>query len=122
MIGRGFISELVIAFLVIALSVLLFNPFGWWMSNQTLMTANVALVVIFVVFATLVWRERAHDEREHLHRQLSSRVAYVAGTAVLVIGVVAEAFEHRVDLWLVVTLCVMVLAKIGGLIYSQIKH
>ena len=122
MIKRSLVSELFIAFLVVVLSILLLDSCNWWMSNQLLMLINVLLVAVVVVFATFVWREQARDEREQFHRQMASRVAYLAGVSVLVIGVVVEGLEHRVDQWLIITLCAMVLAKIGGLIYSQLKH
>ena len=122
MIKRSLVSELSIAFLVVVLSILLLDSYNWWMSNQLLMLINVLLVAVVVVFATFVWREQARDEREQLHRQMASRVAYVAGVAVLVTGVVVEGLSHKVDQWLMITLCAMVLAKIGGLIYGQLKH
>src|SRR3989338_4412829 len=101
MIKRNFISELLVALSVVGLSILLLDSYNWWMSNQLLMLTNVLLVAVCVTFAAFVWREQARDEREQLHRAAASRVAYLAGVAVLVIGVVVEGLDHQVAQWLI---------------------
>jgi len=79
-------------------------------------------LVIFALFAIFIWRENTKDEREGLHKMMAGRIAFLAGTSVLVIGISIQSFRHELDFWLVLTLGIMILAKIIGLIYSRIKY
>ena len=117
-----FIAEVTIAVALIALTLLLLNPVGSWMPDMATELLILGVLVIFAVFANFVWRESARDERELLHRLIAGRVAFLVGTAGLVVGVIAQALRGTVDPWLVGGLVVMVLAKIAGLVYSQLKH
>ena len=112
-------KEIFIAIILVVLLVLLNNPFSLWMPSSVLMTLVVALAVIFAVFAGLLWRERARDEREEHHRANAGRIAFLAGTSVLVLGIVIQSFQHNLDVWLVYALGVMLLSKIFALIYSK---
>ena len=117
-----FIAEVTIAVALIALTLLLLNPVGSWMPDMATELLILGVLVIFAVFANFVWRESARDERELLHRLIAGRVAFLVGAAGLVVGVIAQALRGTVDPWLVGGLVVMVLAKIAGLVYSQLKH
>lgn len=80
------------------------------------------LVILFCIFASFIWKENARDERENLHKMIAGRIAFLAGSAVLVIGIVLQSLSHQLDVWLVITLVVMILAKAAGLIYSRVKQ
>lgn len=92
------------------------------MPNTLLIMMVVGLVVVFALFASFIWRENAHDEREGLHRMIAGRVAFIVGSGVMVLGIIVQSIKHNLDPWLVFILGVMILAKIGGIIYSRIKH
>ena len=80
----------------------------------------VGLVVFFALFAGYMWRERARDEREELHKLAAGRVGYIAGGSVLTIGIAYQTFFiHSVDVWLVIALAVMVIGKLFGLLYKR---
>lgn len=115
-------SEIIIASLFIVFLFLCLNPFGWFMYTMWEMLILVLLVIIFAVFAVFVWREGQGDERDIMHRMLAGRHAFLAGTTTLLVGIVVQSLQHDLDHWLVITLGVMVLAKIFGLIYSQKKY
>ena len=104
-----------------ALLLVLLNPFGWWMPTAMAMMLTAALVAVFAVFASFVWREKPRDEREGLHRLLGGRWAFLAGALVLVVGIIVGEFAHNLDPWLPLALGAMILAKIVGLIYGRIK-
>ena len=120
--NNQFITEMIISAVLIVLVVALLNPFGWWMPDMMAMTIMLVLIVVFAVFASFVWQEKARDERELLHKMVAGRLAFLVGSAVLVIGIVVESFSHEIDQWLVVTLTAMILAKLFGLIYSRTKN
>jgi len=116
------IVEIILAVVVIILAVTLLNPTGLFMPQTAVMGLIAVFAVIVGIFAGLIWRERARDEREILLRQIASRGAYVAGLVVVAVGIISQELQHRLDPWLVTILVVMVVAKLVGLIYGQIKH
>lgn len=119
---NNLIQEIAVSLILIVLLVLFLNPFGFWMPTTLLMMLVLGLVVVFVVFASFVWKENSRDEREGLHKMMASRIAFLAGTAVLVVAIIVQSFKHELDFWLVLTLGIMILAKIIGLIYSRVRH
>ncbi|MDQ3076883.1 MAG: hypothetical protein M3Q63_02420, partial [bacterium] len=70
-------------------------------------------------FATFILRENVRDERDGMHRLLAGRMAFLLGSITLVIGILVQAYSHTVDIWLVLTLVVMVLTKMGTRLYSD---
>jgi len=119
---NNLLQEISISGILIILLVLFLNPFGFWMPNALLMMTVLGFVVVFVVFASFVWKENSRDEREGLHKMMAGRIAFLVGTAILVIGIIVQSFKHELDFWLVLTLGTMILAKIIGLIYGRIKN
>lgn len=79
------------------------------------------LVIVFMVFAAFVWKERARDEREEQHRLVSGRVSFLCGALMLLIGIVAESYRGTPDPWLLAALGSMVIAKLSTRVYGQIK-
>ena len=92
------------------------------MPSALFMMMVLGLVVVFVVFASFVWKENSRDEREGLHKMIAGRIAFLVGAALLVIGIVVQSFKHELDFWMVCTLGAMILAKIIGRIYGRIKY
>ena len=119
---NNFLQEIFISLVLIVLLISFLNPFGFWMPTILLMMMVLGLIVVFSVFVSFIWRENARDEREGLHKMMAGRIAFLAGTAILVIGIIVQSFKHELDFWLVLTLGTMILAKIIGLIYSRTKH
>lgn len=114
------LQEISISIILIILLVLLFvNPF---MYGALFMMVIIGLIIAFALFAIFIWKENARDERETLHKIMASRIAFLAGTGILVIGIVVQSFGHKLDPWLIITLGIMIIAKIAGLIYGQFKN
>lgn len=82
----------------------------------------VFLIAIFGMFVAVVWKEQVRDEREGLHRMIAGRFAFLVGSSILVIGIIAQALDHASDPWLIYALVGMLIAKILGLIYGHSKH
>ena len=119
---NNFLQEIIVAVVLIVLLVSFLNPFELWMPPVLLMMMVLGLVVVFALFASFIWKENARDEREGLHKMMAGRIAFLAGTAVLVTAIIVQSFRHELDLWLVLTLGTMILAKIIGLIYGRARH
>jgi uncharacterized membrane protein len=118
----NFIGETIISIVLIALLVFFLNPLELMMPQSMHVIMIPLLVVLFIVFAGVLWKETSGDERENLHKFIASRFAYFAAIATLVIGIVMQSFQKAIDPWLIITICVALLAKIAGLIYGYFKH
>ena len=119
---NNFLQEVIVSVVLIVLLILFLNPFEFWMPPVLLMMMVLGLVLVFALFASFIWRENSRDEREGLHKMMAGRIAFLAGTASLVIGIIVQSFRHELDFWFVFTLGIMILAKIGALIYGRIKY
>ncbi len=114
-------SEILVSVLLIVLLALFLNPFQWFMPSMMVATLLCILVVIFLVFAIFMWKEKTHDEGEQVHKMLAGRVAFLAGAAVLVVGICVQEAQGKLDPWLLYTLAVMILAKLGTFLYGRSK-
>lgn len=118
--NNEFIKEIVASVVLIVLLAAFLNPFA--IPTMFEMMLLLALLVAFAFFATYIWKERSRDERESLHTMLAGRDAFLAGATILVIGIILQSLNHALDPWLVITLTVMVLAKMISLIRAQLRH
>lgn len=115
-------QEIIVSSVLILLLILLADPFGWSQYFMMSFITICSVIVAFIFFAGLVWRERAKDEREDFHRMMAGRFAYLAGAAVLITGTIYQKMNSQLDKWLIVALSVMVFGKLIGLVYSKIRH
>lgn len=114
-------SEVLIPVLLIALLALFLNPFSWYMPSMLVMSALCLLVLLFFIFGVFIWKEKAVDEREQIHKMLAGRIAFLVGSAVLIIGICVQEYQKNLDPWLVYTLAAMVLAKLGTFLYGRTR-
>ena len=91
------------------------------MPGYVVMALLIGAIVLYIVFAIFLWREKSGDERDTFHRLFADRIAYLTGSALLVIGIVVGELQHMLDPWLIFALAVMVIAKVGALVYSKMK-
>lgn len=115
-------SEKVVTVLLVLFLIWFANPFGFWMTDAFHMTLLGLIVTLFAIFAMFLWRELVVDEREQLHRFIGTRFAYTAGGVLLLVGIIVQAFSHKIDPWLPFVLTGMVLAKILGRYYAEKRY
>ena len=113
------LQEAVVSAILVVLLVFFIDPLQAWMPSASAMLFVALLVAVFGVFAGLVWRERAEDERDNLHRLLAGRMGFLTGAVVLVAGITVESVQHSLDPWLVYALAAMVFAKVAGSLYGR---
>jgi hypothetical protein len=105
-------KETAVTIALIVIAVLLLNPFGFWMPDMMVMCMLATALVLFGIFASFILREKSVDEREAQHKSLAGRNAFLAGSGILMLGIVIQGYTHAVDPWLVVALIGMVIVKI----------
>lgn len=113
------LKETIVTVALIAIAILLLNPFHFWMPDMVVMCMLATALGLFGVFASFILRETVVDEREGQHRTLAGRNAFLAGSGVLTLGIVVQGYAHTVDPWLVVVLIVMIVVKISTRIWSD---
>lgn len=116
---NNFYAEYIIPVILVVLLLLILNPLDLWMPTMAHVTVLVLLLVVFGLYASYVLREKAVDERDVFHRMFAGRVAFLSGTTVLIIGILAGAWHDVVDPWLISALVAMILSKIGARIYGD---
>lgn len=113
------LKETIVTVALIAIAVLLLNPFHFWMPDMLVMVMLAVALVVFGIFASFILRERSADERDDQHKSLAGRNAFLAGSGILMLGIVIQGYTHTVDPWLVITLVAMIVTKIGSRIWSD---
>lgn len=104
--------EIIVTIALVGIAILLLNPFGFWMPDMLVICMLASALALFGIFASFVLREKSVDEREDQHKALAGRNAFLAGSSVLMLGIIIEGYTHSVDAWLVVGLIVMIVTKI----------
>lgn len=110
-----------VSLMLILLTVLLLNPFDFWMPTMMHMFMLGITLVVLAFFAIFILREKNQDERDEVHKMLSGRIAFLVGSALLTVGIVIQSFQDTVDVWLVIALVGMVLSKLTTRVYSDTR-
>lgn len=111
-LSKQTVSEWLLGVIIIIGLALLINPFGILMTSAFNLSLIMIVAVAVISFAVFLWREQPRDEREALYGLRAGHISYFAGGIVLVIAIVTEAIQHRLDRWLAITLGSMVFAKL----------
>lgn len=113
------LKEIIVTTTLIVLTILLLNPFNFWMPDTVIMCLLAITLGLFGIFASFVLGEKIIDERDRQHRTIAGRNAFLAGSGILTIAIVIQGYTHTVDPLLVTTLTVMIVVKIGTRIWSD---
>lgn len=108
-----------VVFVLVALLIILINPFDIFMPTMMQMLVVALAALLFALFAGFIWKEKAEDEREELHRFLAARFAYLGGAGILMLAVLVQSFAHDLDRWVIGALIGMLVAKVLGRIYAE---
>lgn len=116
------LGEVLVSSVFLVLLVLKLDPFGLLMPNRVQMAILALVVAVFGLYAGIVFRRKARDEREALHIHRASRFAYISGVALLVTAITVQSLMGSVDHWLFYILAGMVIVKMAILIWSRLKN
>jgi cytochrome bd-type quinol oxidase subunit 1 len=117
---NNILKEGAVALILVSLLIVILNPFKIWMPDMMHVAVLAAVFVVFSILAIFILRERAIDEREASLRMLAGHASFLAGGAVIILGILVQGFQGAVDSWLIVSLVAMVVVKIGTRIYGDI--
>lgn len=116
-------TELLLSLLLLVLATLFCNPLqALWMPTMFMSGILLCFILVFILFAAFVWKERVNDEREEHHRLIAGRTGFLVGATVLVVGIIYQSLNHSLDTWLLIALGLMIVAKLLALLYSQNKN
>lgn len=111
-------KEIIVPIAVVALSVAFLDPFMVLMPESVVYICVVLLFLASLSYSLLIWHEKPADEREYMHRAYAGRIAYLTGVIALVVGILYHVIViHQVDIFLVITLASMTVAK-----YAARRH
>jgi hypothetical protein len=110
--NHNLITDVLMLGVLGTISALAIAPKELLMPNSVQMALLVALLALLVSFMTVVWREDPADERELQNQSTASRYAYLVGICLLVIALVAQSLDHKVDPVVPITLFGMIATKI----------
>jgi len=116
------LSETLLALAVLAVLFLKIDPFRWFMPTEAQMILLCVFAAGVALYAGVVFREQARDERESVHLYRASRWGYLVGVVSLSVLIVVQDVLHRLDPWLLVVLGVMVVTKLVILRWSDWRN
>lgn len=96
---------------VIAL-MLLTDPFMVLMPDMLQMIVLALAAGLICAWSGLVIQEKNGDEREIAHRAYAARAAYLSGVCTLTLALVYQGVTHTLDIWVPLTLGIMLTAKL----------
>jgi uncharacterized membrane protein YiaA len=106
---------------IVSIAILFLNPTHLTMPDSFQTTLILSVIIAFLFFAAVLWREKPEDERDQSHIIHAGRLSYIIGVGLVVVGILLQAVKHEVDAWLVITLCDMVLSKFLSRLYFRLK-
>ena len=118
-LAKKTIGEFVTGIILLILLLVVLNPFHAWMPSMAVDVILALLLCSFGIFAAYILQERVVDEREERHRLLSGRIAFLSGSAVLIVGIIANELGGINDPWLFLALVTMVIVKMATRIYTD---
>lgn len=116
------LTESLLALAVLAVLFLKMDPFHWFMPTEAQMILLCFFAAAFALYAGVVFREQARDERESNHLYRASRWGYLVGVVTLSVVIVVQDVLHQLDPWMLVVLGAMVVTKLVVLRWAQWKH
>lgn len=121
-INPPFAGEGLAATLLIVILIAFINPTGLLMPESASMMMLVLFALSYFLYISIFWKEQSQDERDQAHALKAGRLSFLLGSLMLIIGISIQGLKHEIDVWLIVTLVLMILTKIAVRMYTRIKQ
>lgn len=116
-------KDIIISTILIGILLAFLQPNAMLLMPNTVSTLLIiGMATSFLLFTSLVWRERVHDEREAIHRATSGWWSFLVGSVALVTAIIIQAIDHHIDPWLIIVLIIMLLTKLASRLHQQSHH
>lgn len=115
-------AETSIGIILLGILAIFLNPSHLFMPDTVNTMLMLSLIIGFLLFVALIWREQASDERDNLHIQKSGRLSFFVGATILVMGIVYQAIHHDIDPWLLYSLSAMVVTKLASRVFHHFRN
>lgn len=113
-------TDILVPLVVIVSALAFLDPFMYLMPSMLITIVLGVLMISTLVYALIIFKERAQDEREITVRAFADRHAGLVGTIGLVLVIVYQVLVvHRVDTIIVVILLAMILTKYIAHLYAE---
>jgi hypothetical protein len=113
-------KDILVPLVVIVSALAFLDPFMYLMPSMLVTALLGVLMVSTVVYALIIFKEGARDEREVSLRAFADRITCLVGTAGLVGVIVYQVLVvHHVDTIIVMILLVMIVTKYIAHVYAE---
>lgn len=116
------LAEILVSVIFLLLLLMKLDPFDLLMPTPVQTLIICLVVAAFGLYAGVLFRRRARDEREAQHLYRASHFSYIGGTAILVAAITVQSILHKLDPWLFGILGGMIIIKMITLIWSRAKN
>jgi hypothetical protein len=116
------LAEILISIVFLLLLLMKLDPFDLLMPTRVQTLIICLVLAAFGLYAGVLFRQRARDEREAQHLYRASHFSYIGGTAILVAAITVQSFVGHMDPWLFAILGGMVIIKMITLIWSRARN
>ncbi len=113
-------AEAIVSFFLIVCLVVFLRPMGLLMPETAEMVVLTLFILAYFVFLSFIWKEKPADERDYAHQMAAGRASFLIGSGTLTVGIIFQALQHNIDPWLIISLAVMILAKILMRLYAKL--
>lgn len=112
-------SELIVSAALLMVLFLKLDPLHLFMPTATQMVLLAVFVAAFALYAGVIFREKARDERESFLLYRANRLGYLVGIVAISVIIVIQDLQHALDPYLLLILGIMIVVKLAALKLSQ---
>lgn len=113
------LKDAIIGILLLITILALLNPMDILMPSTLQMILIGIFGTLVLTILIFIWRENPKDEREETHILLTNRISFFVVSVSLLIALIVQTINHTLDIWIPLSLGLMLLAKIFSLIYFR---
>lgn len=118
---KQYIKDFVFLILLIISFFFLTNPFNLIMTGEIEMVILAFVSLFIITILIFLWKEDPIDEREENHLLIAGRISFFSTAVILLTAIIIQTLQHNLDLWIPLSLCVLLSSKILTVLYLKYK-
>lgn len=112
-------SELIVSATLLVVLFLKLDPLHLFMPTATQMVLLAVFAAAFALYAGVIFREKARDERESFLLYRANRLGYLVGIVSISLIIVIQDLQHSLDPYLLFILAIMIVVKLAVLKFTR---